>query len=105
MCIKACTSINNYQLVWLFIRKINRRRALLPLRDQDKESVKLQEPRIKKAVFFATLSYPRMAVVCPPPLLPLPLLHMFVFVCDLGSKLIMSNAPGKPMSPPFPHVF
>lgn len=63
MCIKACASINNYQLVRLFIRKINRRRALVPLRDQDGESAELRELGRKTARLRQHL-----AVVCPPPL-------------------------------------
>lgn len=83
MCIKACASINNYQLVWLFIRKINRRRALLPLRDQDEESVELQEPLKKKALFFDTFSRPRLAVVCPPPPPPILPFRRFPFCACL----------------------
>lgn len=83
------TSINNYQLVWLFIKKINRRCALLPLRDQDGETVELKSRGRIECVSACTFACVWVLFV-----------PTFVFVCDLGSKLIMCNAPGKPMFPP-----
>lgn len=92
-CIKACPSINNYQLVWLFIRKINRRHALSPLRDQDKESFVLQKPLKKKARVLQCFREPAYGS-CLHPFSSC----AFLFVSDLGYQLIMFNAPGKSVS-------
>jgi len=64
----------------------------VPLREQDREreseSPGSGERRMDVRLFFA----PFVCGCCLSPAL--------VFVCDLGSKLITRNAPGKPMYPP-----